>query len=574
MKNIELIKWLLKYAKKRKIDFFLYCLIGMLMVVVWLILPIIISKQTLMLTGSSFHELYRIGFIIFGIHFFYSILKYFISFHAQKFITETYKNLHLDITKNFMNTKYEAIHNRNIGFYIERMTDDTIDISDFFINITDDLIDLFINIGSLITIFLLNKIIFLFYVYFLILLFIVKKTKTHRYAEEVKKKRESVENLMDQNIEIIHSIKEIKLLNLKKFFQRKIEKKVKDFNITLLNVGEVERFFRFITMNVRNIFRLLLISLSIYLISNKLLTISVTLIAFSYEDSIFGLLDYTESLLKNIRIFKLSANRIRDILDPKESPKEIIGTQNIVKTSQNVIELNNISFAYLPENNIIKNFSLTISKHQSIAFVGLSGCGKTTIFYLLTRLYTPVSGHIKLYDQELNSLKEEEIRKSITIVSQNPYLFRMSIEKNLKLNKNISQKEIEKYCKIAQIHDEIMNMEQGYRTIIQDNGSNLSGGQKQRLAIARALIQDTPIILFDEATSALDNETQEKLKQELQKIKNKTIITIAHRLSTIINSDQIVVLSEGKINDIGTHQELLKRNKIYQTLYNNETKSN
>lgn len=570
MKNLKLVKWLLKYAKKNKKDFFLYCAIGLLMVVVWLILPIIVSKQTLLLTGNSFQELYRIGFIIFGINFFYSFLKYFISFHAQKFITATYKNLHLDITKNFLNTEFATIHNQNIGFYIERMTDDTIDISDFFINITDDLIDLFINIGSLITIFLLNKIIFLFYMYFLLLLFFVKQTKTKRYAEEEKKKRESVETLMDSNIELIHGVKEIKLLNLKKFFLKKIEKNIIEFNKGLINVGEVNRFFLFITNNVKNTFRLLLISLSIYLISKGKLTISIALMAFNYENNIFALLNYTESLCKNIRIFKLSANRIMEILNSNTSPKEKFGSYKIEKKQKKVIEFQNVSFSYLHHDNIIKDFSINIAKNKSVAIVGKSGCGKTTLFHLLNKLYLPNQGTIKLYGNNLESLTEEEIRKNITIVSQSPYLFRMSIQENLTLNQNVTQKELEHACKIAQIHDEIINMEQGYQTMIQDNGSNLSGGQKQRLAIARAILQNTPIFLLDEATSALDNETQRKVQNELQKLKNKTIITIAHRLSTIIQNEMIVVLDDGNISGMGTHQELLKTNKLYQTLYQNE----
>lgn len=520
-----------------------------------------------MLTGGSWQELYQVGFIIFSINFFYSILKYFISYHAQKFITETYKNLHLDITDNFMNTKYDVIHDRNIGFYIERMTNDTIDISDFFINITDDLIDLFINIGSLITVLLLSKIIFLFYVYFLVLSLIVKKTQTIRYTEEEKKRREAVESLMNGNIELIHGIKEIKLLGLKKFFHKNIRKKVINFNKTLMSVGEVQRFFRFITMNIRNVFQLLLVSLSIYLISKEELTISVALIAFSYETSIFDLLTFTESLLKNIRIFKLSALRIREILDNKISSKEGNGIEIIDRKTKNAVAFQNISFSYFNDNSLIKDISFNLTKNHSLAFVGKSGCGKTTVLHLLTRLYEPNQGIIKLFDKELYLLKEAEIRKNVSIVSQSPYLFYMTIEENLKLDKDITDEEMIRCCKIAQIHDEIMKMEKGYQTFIQDNGSNLSGGQKQRLSIARALLKNTPIILFDEATSALDNVTQSNLQKELLKVKDKTIITIAHRLSTIIDYEKIIVLDNGKVNDFGTHQELLQRNPIYQELY-------
>ncbi len=303
MKKTSLTKWLLNYAKKEKKDFYLYCFIGIIMVIIWIILPILISKQTLLLTSNSIDTLYKITLLIFLIHFFYSILKYFISYHAQKFITSTYKNLHLDITKNFLNTKYESIQSNNTGFFIQRMTDDTIDISDFFIKITDDIIDIFINIGSLITIFLMSHILFFFYLYFLILLFFIKKTKTKRFTEEIKKKREKVETLMNGNIELIKGVEEIKLLNLKKIFLKKTEENIQYFNKSLLNVGEVNRFFLFFSNNIKNIFRYLLFSLSIYLIYYNKLTISIALMALNYETSIFDLLDYTESLLENIKIF-------------------------------------------------------------------------------------------------------------------------------------------------------------------------------------------------------------------------------------------------------------------------------
>lgn len=570
MEHKNLLRWVLSYAKKGKKDFFLYCLMGILIVVVWLILPIIISKQTLLLTGNSFEELYHVAFLIFGFHFFYSFLKYFISYHAQKFITATYKNLHLDIIKNFLNIKYDVIHDHHSGFYIDRMTSDTIDISDFLINITDDFIDLFINIGSLITIFLLNKIIFLFYVYFLLLLFFVKQVKTKRYAEEEKKKRANVDVLMNHNMELIRGVQEIKLLNLKSFFHKKVEYDVEQFNRSLFKVGEVNRFFLFITNNVQNIFRLLLVSLSIYLVMKGKLTISIALIAFNYESSIFGLLDYSESLIKNIRIFKLAAERILEILDPTLSPKEKFGNKTLVNRESTVFSLQDVSFCYEDQKPIVSNVSFDVLFHNRLALAGKSGCGKTTIFNLLTKLYDPTSGNILLYGNPLSSLKEQEIRKNIAVVSQTPYLFHMTVRENLKLTGKISDQEMIKACKVAQIHDDILKMKDGYDTLIQEGGSNLSGGQRQRLAIARALLQNTPILLLDEATSALDNETQKKLQESLKTLKGKTIITIAHRLSTIIDHDNILVFDNGMLIGSGTHNMLLEKNDIYQNLYKME----
>ena len=172
----------------------------------------------------------------------------------------------------------------------------------------------------------------------------------------------------------------------------------------------------------------------------------------------------------------------------------------------------------------------------------------------------------------INDLDKESIRNNITVISQNPYIFHMSIRDNLKIVKNdLTDEEMIKACKLACLDEFISTLKDGYDTIIGEGGVNLSGGQKQRLAIARAFIQKTEIILFDEATSALDNETQNNIQKAIANLhKDYTILIIAHRLSTIINCDRILFMENGKIVDEGTHSELLKHNKDYKSLYQYE----
>ncbi len=533
-------------------------------------MPLLIAKQAIFLTNYSLETLYKISFIIFVNYLFFSILKYLISYHAQKFFTTTYKNLHLDIMAQFFNTSYQKIEQNSCGYYIQRLTNDTIDISDFFLNVTDNLIDILINIGSLITLFLLNKLIFLFYLYFLLLTYFIKKEKNKRYLEEEIRKRQNVEILMTSNIEAIENIKEIKLLNAKNFFLKKTEKKLNDFNSSTFSLGEVNRFFLFLTNNVHNVFRLLLISLTIYLIANNKLTLSIALLAINYENDIFKLLNNIEEIQKNWKIYKLSCKRIQEIIQDETFGKE--------KKMSNIpsIDIKNLSFSYSKDNIILKNINLKIEPKEHIAIVGKSASGKTTLFHILTKLYSVPYNKIKIGEYDLNDLQEDTLRNTISVVSQETKLFQMSILDNLKLNKrNITEKEIIEACKIAQIHEDILSLPNGYSTILNTNGFNLSGGQRQRLAIARAILKKAPIILFDEATSVLDNETQEKVQIALKRITSSTIITIAHRLSTIIDSDRIIFLNHGKIEQIGTHQELLKTNLNYQKLYQLENqKSN
>lgn len=571
MKNINYLKWLLSYSKKSKKDLFLYCLMGLLMVVVWISLPIYMAKLTLSLTNGSWSDLYHIAFFIFGLHFFYNIFKVLISNFALKFITETYRNLHLDISEKFMNTSIQDINKKSSGYYINRLTDDTLDISDFFINITDDIIDILINIGSLITIFVLNKYIFIYYLYFLILLYLIKATKTNHRIKYEKKKKETVESLMTSNIEMIRGIEEIKILNIKKKFLNIINQKIKRFSSSLIKLDNVERFYDFIYNSSINLFRLLLVALCIYLISENKLTISIALIAINYESNVFDLLKFTESIIHNIKKFKLCANRIMEITNYQDKSPEIFGTKNI-DTRDIVCKLNNVTFSYNNSKNILEDINIAVEPKKFIALVGKSGTGKTSILNLLNKLYLPTKGSITLNDIDINELTEKSLRNNISIVCQNPYIFNMTIKENLKLVKeDATEEEIEKACIIAQIDNDIQKMPKGYNTLIEENGKNLSGGQKQRLAIARVILKNTPIILFDEATSALDNETEKKLTLALKKISGKySIIMVAHRLSTIENSNKIYFLKNKKILASGTHQELLKSCKPYQELYKNK----
>ena len=269
---------------------------------------------------------------------------------------------------------------------------------------------------------------------------------------------------------------------------------------------------------------------------------------------------------------RVSVERVQEIVGNKLYKDIEFGSLDKTDIKGN-IEFKNVTFGYSEEEgNILENFNLTIPSNKSIAIVGKSGQGKSTIFNLLLRYFEPKEGVILIDDNPLDSFTEEAMHQNIAIIRQDPFIFNKSILDNFKImDSKVTLDQIRKYCKLAEIDDYIMSLPNKYDTLIGEGGVNLSGGQKQRLAIARALLKNSKIILFDEATSALDNENQNKIKKAIDNlVKDHTIVIVAHRLSTIIDADIIYLIDKGKVAASGTHEELLKNCKIYKDLYNNE----
>lgn len=270
----------------------------------------------------------------------------------------------------------------------------------------------------------------------------------------------------------------------------------------------------------------------------------------------------------------VSAERVYEIIDTKPSIKDsddAIELKNVVGD----IEIKNVSFEYETGKPIIKNLNITIPHGKTIALVGASGGGKTTIVNLIPRFFEPTSGEILIDGVNIKKYTQSSLRKNTSLVSQDIILFDDTIRNNIAYGKGendfdtVSDEEIFEASKSANAYDFIMNMSEGYNTKIGEKGVRLSGGQKQRISIARAIIKNAPILLLDEATSALDTESEHEVQTALDNLmKNKTTIVIAHRLSTIKNADKIYVIENGEVVESGTHDELIKKNGEYSKLYN------
>ena len=284
------------------------------------------------------------------------------------------------------------------------------------------------------------------------------------------------------------------------------------------------------------------------------------------------LLENINDLTQCYQKVSVSISRVNDIMENRLYKDVSFGAKEI-SNSKGIVEFKNVYFSYPNEDNILKDFNLKLVPNRKIAVVGSSGQGKSTLFNLMTRIFDPNQGEITLDGININELTEESLRKNISIIRQEPFVFNRTIKENfLLINKDITLSEIRKCTKMTYLDDYIMSLPNKYDTVLGEGGVNLSGGQKQRLAMARTLSKGSKVILFDEATSALDNLSQDYIKKTIDKlVEEHTIVIVAHRLSTIMDADIIYVVDDGKIVSSGTHKELLKTSDIYKNLYETES---
>lgn len=565
------LKYSYKYAKKEKFYLFLVLVANIMLTVISIAVPIFSAKQIVALTNSEWTKLLIVIVTIFVLEISRNTGRLIYMISWNKYFYSVKKNIQLDLAEEILKITQDDLNTNSSGVFIERLNNDTEKLTDIFIDLLDWISDIVGGLGVFISIFFINKIIFLIYLAFILILFFLQK----RTQDIVMKKRKihikNREKVNGFTSEIIRGAKDIKILNAEKSFLVHASSIMDTLKQSGNDLNGTRAKLNFLNGDVRDILDLLVSAFGVYFIIQGKLSVSAMLIIYNYSPKIMNLSSYFERLIECISEFNLSASRIFGILVEEEFHKEKFGTKHVRKLNGNIV-FDKVNFSYDNDNVVLKNMSFEVEPNKTVAFVGKSGAGKSTIFNLISKLYDPVSGSIFLDSHNIKDLDRDSIRGNLSIISQNPYIYNMSIRENLQvIKKNATKKEIEEACKMACLHDFIMTLKDGYDTIVGEGGVTLSGGQKQRLAIARAFLLKTKIILFDEATSALDNETQKEITKAIENMKGDyTVLIIAHRLSTVQNADKIFVIDNGKVVDSGKKNYLLKNCKVFKRLYETE----
>lgn len=570
--TITNLKKVMEFGKKYKKAFYAQIFCCVVFVAANIILPILGSKQLLYLTDNIYKELFYTSLLILAIAIFNAFVRVFLRRNTQIFFRGVARDIQVKLGNEILKIEVSDIDKNTTGKFVQRIGSDTNELSHIFTMGMGHITGLISNIGIFVAVFVINKIAFLYYLLVTLILTIIYLIKVRKFNQKDKEFRMQNDKTMGLSTELIRGVRDIKMLNARKSFMEEIERNINLLSLKMFEMRNTENDFDCLINIVQIIAEFGLVILLILLIKSNLLAISYAVIVFSYRTRLLtNLMEKVGDLLSELKSFNLSSNRVFSILENKEFKKESFGKKHINNIKGN-FEFSNVDFSYDNGKKVLDGMSFKIKENETVAFVGKSGAGKTTIFSLLCKLYNIEKGKIKIDGIDINELDEESIRGNITIISQNPYIFNMSIKDNLRLVKeNVTDEEIKEACRLACLDDYIESLPDKYDTIVGESGVILSGGQRQRLAIARAFIQNTKIILFDEATSALDNETQSKIQKAIDNLKNDyTILIIAHRLSTIKGCDKIYLIEDGKVNGIGTHEELLKNNKPYKRLYESE----
>jgi len=590
----------LPYFAKYKFPIGVYIFIMVLQVIIDLVFAIFVAGIIETVTLGQYYLAIKKFIILFGLNFFANIISYTQDFIGYRVSKNVINNMRVDIVTQAFRISDKSYADHQTANFTQRIATDPATIYNKLFSFVWNVRTIVSSAVILIYIAFVSPEVGFISIAGMALVVVFERIRKRIWKKNVKicnKKGEKTSSLLN---EIIISQKDIKSLNMEEKLRNKVVDLAFDSANYEVKTNTVNRTFRFVTNIIVNLLCCVMMVISVKLMSKGFMALTGFMIVYNNRYQIRNLAMVLSDVFGFMADIEVSVSRINELFEDDEYEIEKFGTKNL-RDVQGKIVFDNVQFSYVEykqksgeeisaekkynkkhkikdrvktrivsgKNKVFDKLSFEIEPNTSVAFVGKSGVGKTTILNLISKMYDTDKGKVLIDGMDIKRLNKESIRNAISLVSQSPYIFDMSIKENMLLAKpSATDMEIDKAIKDSALDDFIENLPNGLETIVGERGIKLSGGQRQRLAIARAMLKKSPIILFDESTSSLDNIAQAKIKKSIDSIKGKsTVVIVAHRLSTIKNVDKIFFLNNGEIVDSGSFNELFKRNKDFKTMF-------
>ena len=569
------LKKFIHYYGPYKTVFFIDLLCAAIISLVDLAYPQILRSATKTLfTQDKAIILQALPWIAIGLFMMYviqSFCKYYVSCQGHIMGAKMERDMRQELFEHYEELSFSYYSQNNSGQMMSKLVSDLFDISEFAHHGPENLfISLVKIVGSFIFLFLINKKLALPLIVLVILMFLFSFRQNQKMQRTFMENRKKIGDVNASLQDTLSGIRVVQSFTNEEIEKEKFQKSNHAFLVSKKDNYRCMGEFMSSNLFFQGMMYLVTLVYGGYLIANNEMS-AADLAMYALYIGIF--ISPIQILVELMEMMQKGLSGFRRFLDVMETEPEIQDAPDAVelKDVKGRVCYEDVSFHYSDdETTVLSHVSIEIPAGKSVALVGPSGGGKTTICSLLPRFYDVTGGRVTVDGQDIRSLTLKSLRSQIGVVQQDVYLFSGSIRDNIAYGKpDATEEEIIEAAKCANIHDFIMELPDQYDTFVGERGARLSGGQKQRISIARVFLKNPPILILDEATSALDNESERWIQHSLEELsKNRTTITIAHRLSTIKNADEIIVITENGIAERGTHETLLEKNGFYAGYYN------
>lgn len=585
IKDISILKGILGYIKPYRVSFTLIIIFDIVLATSFSLEPLIVKYMVDYLanldSATPFSESMKIISIYISADIacwlIYSIGTYFVSLNLKRLGQKIVRDMRNDMFNHILSLSQKQLRELKIGSYVTRVTNDTQNLSSLFSDVLPQMLRAFFTLLSIIVAtFIITAQEGIFYFGFLFLAYIpVIVFISYFFRRKAKKYyREEKNSISEMNSFLSETFQGIKVI---KTFERE-DKKTDEFDEKNSKIYSSflhsQRLFAFYYpfmnfLQITSTVILMLLTLpTIVKGDNSKFTIGTFYLLYSYSMQFFQPLLTIANLMNQFESILTSAERIIFVLNEKieiEDNEDSID----VPLFKGKIEFRNVCFAYEKDNYVLNNVSFVIEPGESVAFVGATGAGKSTIISLISRTYEIDSGQILIDDVDIKKYSLDTLRRNIGVMLQDVFLFSGTIEDNISLgDSSVTDDKVKEACREIGAEEMIMRLENGYETKVKERGANFSAGERQLISFARTLVYNPSLVLLDEATANIDTETERTIQKAIQRMKRiGTMVIVAHRLSTIKDCNRIFVVDKGEIKEEGNHDELLAKNGIYYHLY-------